>query len=422
MRQELFSEYRALYSLNWGHVNVIRIRIRMRDLIDPDILRRSVDITMKRYPYYCGKLQKDEEGNCFFIDNPLPVVVSHSHSGVKLNAAESNYHIIAFSYIDNWLAMDIPHIFTDGAGAYDLIRTLLYYYVTERYSVQLPREGIRLYGDEISSEEWEDPLMMKNDLPAPVRTEMVSALNLLRSGGLEDDFSPTVYNIAISEKEFMRFNIDNDGTPATMVSLLLSRAIAKLFPESEDMIRVMMTVNMRKALKTPHAHQSLVCGLNLEYKREIQHWPLDRQATVYRGMVFAQTREEKVLAEAAGIKGINQMMISKKTDEERLAISDMIIKMSGNLNTISVSYVGKANFGNSEQYIRDFRLWTYNASTPILVEISAVSGRFTLDFLQSFSSPMIVNAFLKELDENNIVYDLQDVEALKLPEVELPWR
>ena len=57
----------------------------------------------------------------------------------------------------------------------------------------------------------------------------------------------------------------------------------------------------------------------------------------------------------------------------------------------------------------------------LLIEISAVNGRFTLDFLQSFSSPVIVNAFLKELDENGIIYDLQDVNELKLPNIKLPW-
>ena len=56
-----------------------------------------------------------------------------------------------------------------------------------------------------------------------------------------------------------------------------------------------------------------------------------------------------------------------------------------------------------------------------LVEISAVNGRFTLDFTQAFSSPVYVNTFLKELDENGITYDLQDVSPLELPNIKLPW-
>lgn len=83
--------------------------------------------------------------------------------------------------------------------------------------------------------------------------------------------------------------------------------------------------------------------------------------------------------------------------------------------------MGKANYREAEQYIRDFRLWTSPAANGLTVEISAVNGRFTLDFLQTFSSPVYVNAFLKELEENEIVYDLQDVNELELPNINLTW-
>ena len=36
-------------------------------------------------------------------------------------------------------------------------------------------------------------------------------------------------------------------------------------------------------------------------------------------------------------------------------------------------------------------------------------------------SPVYVNAFLKELEENGIQYDLQDVHELELPNIKLPW-
>ena len=50
MEQKLFTELRPLYITTKESPNEIRIRIRMRDLIDPEILRRAVDMTMKRYP------------------------------------------------------------------------------------------------------------------------------------------------------------------------------------------------------------------------------------------------------------------------------------------------------------------------------------------------------------------------------------
>jgi hypothetical protein len=219
----------------------------------------------------------------------------------------------------------------------------------------------------------------------------------------------------------MRFNIENDGSPGTMVSLLLSRAIAKLYPDAEDIIRIALCMNQRKVLRAPLAHQSLVGGVMLEYKDRMRDWPLERQSTIYRGMVFAQTMDEIALMGVASNSGIIRMLLSKESDQERLEIVSGINVLAGRIITATVSYVGKANYSEAEQYIRDFRAWTSSAANGLLVEISAVNGRFTIDFLQKFSSPLFVNAFLKELEDNGIVYDLQDVHELELPNIKLPW-
>lgn len=420
MDQDLFTELRPLYSTSKKRPNEIRIRIRMRDLIDPDVLRRAVDTTMERYPYFCVELQK-KDGRYIFAENRRPVVITHSLHGVDLNSPESNYHMIAFCWQDNWIILDVFHGMTDGTGAYEIVRTLLYYYCSGRYNVTLNDSGIRLAGDEISQEEWIDPVAGRTDLPTPPRAELSDALSLTASAGLDKDGRHTVYSIAISESEFMRFNLDNDGSPGTMVSLLLSRAIAKLFPAAENVIRIALCVNQRKALHAPLAHQSLVGGVMLEYKDKLRDWPLDRQATAYRGMVFAQSQEEVVLGGLASSSGIGRMILSKDSDQERIGVAGYIEKLAGRIVTATVSYVGKANYREAERYIRDFRLWTSPASNDLLIEISAVNGRFTLEFIQRFSSPVYVNAFLKELEENGIQYDLQDVHELELPNIKLPW-
>ena len=420
MEQKLFTELRPLYVTSRERPSEIRIRIRMRDMIDPEILRHAVNITMERYPYFCVELKK-KDGQYIFAENHRPVVITNSLHGVSLNSEDSNYHMIAFCWKDNWIILDVFHGMTDGTGAYEVVRTLLYYYCSERYNVRLNDDGIRLAGNAISEEEWTDPVVNRTDLPIPPRTELSDAFSLSACAGLEKDDRHTVFSIAISESEFMRFNLDNDGSPGTMVSLLLSRAIAKLFPKAENVIRIALCVNQRKALHAPLAHQSLVGGVMLEYKEKMRNWPLDRQAAAYRGMVYAQSQEENVLMGLASTCGICCMILSKESDQERQGIAGYINDLANRIVTATVSYVGKANYQEAEKYIRDFRSWTSPSSNDLLIEISAVNGRFTLDFIQRFSSPIYVNAFLKELEDNGIVYDLQDVNELELPNILLPW-
>ena len=420
MEQKLFTELRPMYVSSRENPFEFRIRIRMRDLIDPEVLRHAVDTTMKRYPYFCVELQK-KDGEYIFAENKRPVVISDSLHGVELNSEASNYHMIAFAWEDNWIELDTFHGMTDGTGGYEILRTLLYYYCSERYNVTLKEDGIRLAGDEIPAEEWEDPVLKRTDLPTPPRSQISDSLQLIAAAGLENDTKHTVYSISISEAEFMKFNIENDGSPGTIVSLLFSRAAAKLFPDAKDIIRICLCVNQRKALNAPLAHQCLVGNVMLEYKDKMRGWPLEKQATAYRGMVYAQTREEAVLTGVASAKGINAMLLSKESDSERLGTAAYINSIASRIITATVSYVGKADYKEAEQYIRDFRVWTSSASNGMTIEISAVNGRFTLDFIQTFSCPVFVNAFLKELEENGIVYDLQDVNDLELANVRLPW-
>ena len=420
MEQKLFTELRWVYTTTQEDPCALRIRVRMRDLVDPGVLRDAVDTTMGRYPYLCVELQT-KDGQYCFVQNHRPVVVVNSPHGVELNSKDSNFHMIAFSWWEDWIMLDAFHGMTDGAGAYEVIRTLLHYYCSKRYRVALSEEGIRLLGDEIPVEEWADPVANRTDLPVPSRNQMPTALGLISSAGLQGDTRHTVYSVAISEDEFMRFTTKNNGSPATMVSLLFSRAVNRLYPNSENVIRVSLCVNQRDALHAPLAHQSLVGAAFLEYGEQMRDLPINEQAPIYRKMVFEQTQEDVVLAGVASQSGIAHMILSKQSDQERVEFAAAVGSVAKSVITVSVSYVGKADFKGAEQYVRDFRLWTSSASNGLTIEISAVNGRFILDFIQVFSNPLFVNAFLKELEENGIAYDLQDVNNLELPNIKLPW-
>lgn len=419
MSQRLFTEILPLYKSKKNRPYVIRIRMRMADRVDSKALRDAVDTTMKRYPYFCVKLA--EEGSGFvFADNKNPVIVANSPNGIELNSEISNYHMIAFSCYDNWIVMDIFHGLTDATGAYEVVRTLLFYYCSRRYQVTLSERGIRTTKDDIAIEEWECPVMNAVDIPTPRRYEMSPPLNPNMVANLPTETFSTVFSVIISEKEFMRFNRDNDGSPGTMVALILSRSIAELFPNAHDVIRIILCVNQRKALHAPLAHQSLVGGALLEYGENLRHLPLKQQIQAYRNMVFAQTDEDNVLAGISSVVGLTNKLLSKNTTKERIALASFADEMARRTGTACVSYVGKANFMEAEKYVQEFHLWTYSA-LPITIEISAVNGKFTFDFIQHFQSPIYVEAFLKELDKHGISYDFQDGIMEELPNIKLQW-
>lgn len=420
MEQKLFTESRMLYAANKDNPFIIRIKIQMDDIVDSDSIRKAVNLTMKRYPYFCVEL-KEKDGQYIFAENSRPVVITNDLKGVELNSKESNYHMISFSYHEAWIVMDVFHGMTDGTGAYEIIRTLLYYYCSEKYHDAFNTEGIRLVGDEIAAEEWIDPVVSRTDLPVPEAKKGSKALNLAEAMSVDNDNEKVVYSISASETAFMQFVKENESSPSTMVALLLSRAIKGLFPNSEDVIRVMIYVNQRKALNVPLAHQTLVGGAFTEYNDQIKDLPLGVQASVYRKMILTQTQDDAVLFGVATIKGINQLILSKGTAQEKVGTALYISEMSNAAATASVSYIGKRGFLDSEKHINDFSILTSAAGNIPIIEMSAVNGFFRFDMIQPFSSDCLVNSFMNELKEHGIEYKLQNKTRLELPSIHLPW-
>lgn len=116
----------------------------------------------------------------------------------------------------------------------------------------------------------------------------------------------------------------------------------------------------------------------------------------------------------------NEFFFVETATEKRTGMAASVDEMASRAGTACISYVGKSNFGEAEKYVREFHLWSYN-SLPLTIQISAVNGKFTFDFIQKFHSPMYVNAFQKELDDQGISYDLQDGMIQELPNIRLPW-
>ena len=93
--------------------------------------------------------------------------------------------------------------------------------------------------------------------------------------------------------------------------------------------------------------------------------------------------------------------------------------------TATVSYVGKASLGDAEFYVQEFHPLPSTAlpscATPLTLELSAVNGSFYVNFIQFFEGEDYLRAFVGQLRENDINYDVLYQEETKFPGIELPW-
>ena len=426
MKHELYSELRTIYEATAENPRTFRITIKLKDMVDEEVLVRAVAAAMERYPYFRMRLVVDG-GEVFFEDNPAPVPVLHADGPITLASPQVDGHLLAFCWWKNKVHIDGWHALTDGGGLYHLIQTLLYLYCSEYYGRELSCDGIWLAGDEIAQAEWDDPARTPISVEPLLRVPNLPARAFQIADGGIARITPDciAYNIRINEAEFMRFNLSKEGSPATVVALFLSRAIASLHPATDDPIAIALCVNQRRALAAPLAHQSLVGTADLVYGSRMASKGFDVQETCFRGMVAIQTDASMVLQEVRAYQDLMARLAELPTIDERRALCQRLSEEKTARFTATVSYVGKSGFGDAEFYVQEFHALPSTAlpscATPLTLELSAVNGSFYVNFMQFFREDDYLRAFIMQLRENGIDYDVLYQEAAKYPALALPW-
>ena len=80
----------------------------------------------------------------------------------------------------------------------EVIKTLLYYYISNVYNVELSKENIRLVEDEIKEEEFNDPLLNVKNAIKPARTETPICLNVIQENKLENQ-NKIIYHLSMKK-------------------------------------------------------------------------------------------------------------------------------------------------------------------------------------------------------------------------------
>lgn len=409
----LFSELRSLYAASEDYRRTMRISFRLKDKINVTSLTYAINMVQKRYPYFCVELKKDDDG-FYFTKNDRDIILTNKNKDILLNSEESNYHLISFQYSDdNYIFINMSHALADGVACYSLIRTLLYYYITNAYNVELSKENIRLVEDEISQEEFIDPLANTKKLIKLPQIKLNPAINIIKENHLEnqDNF---IYHLEMDEKELMDYIKSIKATPNTLISLLLSKAIKKENMDSKNVVRMSICVDLRKLLDAPLAHQSLVSGIIFDYDESFANLNIEDEIKKIRQEVSESIKEPKSLFYISSSYYYLMMLSKEKDINKARQIATANKESTGGFVSGVISYVGKANFGESEKYITDFRTTT-DSPSALLVEIAAVNGKFYLDFIQNFKDERYFNAFKKELEDLKIRYELKDLIKLDLP-------
>ena len=407
-KEKIFGDIPWYYTITPEQAITVRYVVRMKDEIDGGALRRAVRETMLRYPYMMKRLVVTDREYCL-VPNDLPIVVVHGKDPVNLGGKEANYHQIAISYFGRGIYFNNTHAICDGRGRSPILHTLMYYYCTYRYGEPVTMDGVNLSGSPIDPMEYDDPYTRaipepENDFSSLFQTR--EPFRLSEAGLVSGEGDSQIHCIRVKEDALMQCCKGQDATPNSALALLMCRAIDSLHPDNRKPIIPGIYCDLRKAMKSPLSHRTLVTTLDLVYDDHVRALSFSDQNTAFRGrmlllsdpsfQLFAQKFQQEACNKVSGMATLKQ-----KTDAACGAMAGLF-----KAHTFLVSYSGKSNYGSCDKYISSFFPQVHATGIDLLMEITAADGWFYVTFIQEWREDCYFNAFLKELQAQGLDCDL----------------
>lgn len=121
-----------------------------------------------------------------------------------------------------------------------------------------------------------------------------------------------------------------------------------------------------------------------------------RRVYKLRELIARQKELDSGRCSASIIKNLSDTLDKLSTYEEKSAMAERMAGMAA--NTFNLSYTGRANMGDAEQYIESIHPYM-SGSKGVCIQMMSIGDVITVDFLQSFGSSMYVDAFCKQCRE-----------------------
>ena len=385
-----------LYGANEDFFSTFRLAIRMKSIVDYELLSRSVERAMVRYPYFC--VCPEREGEKLILRyNKRPVPVFCDDRTVTLGSDESRGHLISFGCKDNTIFIDASHYLADGMGVDPLLKTLLYLYVSERYGTEgLETDRIRMPDSPVGEGEFAYPF--------PNRAMDTEELFLLPKApeeayGLDPDAFDKdglyAYHLHIPQKALMAKASSSDGSPVSFLSVLLYRAFQRLDQNIDKPVVAHIQHQYRAVLKAPMSHHSLVNYIPVIFTPRLSSWDVEKQNTAVRGQVILKGGKE------GDIVAVNRLIEAFPNDTSFAEKKEAMARYAKNSirgKTFGISYVGKMDWCGLERYVDDLHAYIGEKHTKnlLLVEVMTIGEDFSLTFMQSGRGEKYLTAFIEE--------------------------
>lgn len=137
--------------------SIFALAARLDEDIVPEVLDEAVNNALTRYPYFKVRL-KHGLFRYYFKDNKNEFRSKEDSGRIleAINFSENRGYPFRISYYKRTVRLEIFHAVTDGRGASEFLKTVIFEYIRLKYGENPAPENVKAVGTPVSSEEYED--------------------------------------------------------------------------------------------------------------------------------------------------------------------------------------------------------------------------------------------------------------------------
>lgn len=383
--------------------SVYRVSMTLKESIDKECLQQALDITAVRFPTLTVRVRKGLFWDFMeYNDEPLYVRQEMGYPCAPIDMKKNKAYLIRVLYFDRRISVEIFHSLTDGGGAVEFLKTLIYQYLKMKKEDVSPEGEVLLPEDPPSSEETEDSFeryaTSEGGKRAGNKAEKVHQIK----GTAFDPPGINVIHGVVNASDLNAFAKSRGSTLTTFLTGVLIQSI--------------YTENMKEDIP----EGLIAIALPISLRRQFPSKTLRNFFSVAN--IGVQMNESMTLDEI--IKGVSEQLESKADKESLQAGINRFVSLQNSLWTrivpvflkypvmrIGFNQFGEraktmtlSNLGNTKlpesmaPHIERMEVVLYpTKKSPINCGLGTVNDQLTITFARSIDENGIIRAFFRKL-------------------------
>ena len=363
--------------------NAPRLAIKLKEAVDEKCLEYAANIAIKRHKIFSMQVVGDDKR--YYLE-PVNknITVQRDVEDERIVIGKDGSALTRISYNKDEIYIDFFHGISDGMGVLAFSRTLLFYYLKEKYGKEPDGcEGVILEDTPEDPREYADKLMFaEGEEVVFSRKYQYDKAYQIKDEQIESAIECKYYEMRINAAEFECFMRENSTSRAAMFSLFMNRVIAECNGVSDEPVVAALAVNARPALGAEITEQCCVETIPLWYDAAIHEMSLKEQLIATREMLVEGMKTEAIVSSAQRTLKFNENLEQKfNTLDEKREYAIMINKTGGVKYTYGISYVGAVQYGKGiDMHVEKTYAKLCANTIPIIIEIVKCDDYYHLSY------------------------------------------